>query len=137
MTLHGIMPTLRVDGFVAELIRHDDLFDECEDIGVMKRGYEFCITCTGSNLQYHRRGKTVFVVTQFEKRSYKPMIAGDEYTPIIILNADEKLQSVEVVEAVRADGPCVLVIFTIFNRHRKKRRNLSWIIRKSEKATVH
>ncbi len=138
MTLHGIMPTLRVDGFVAELIRHDDLFDECEDIGVMKRGYEFCITCTGSNLQYHRRGKTVFVVTQFTNRSHKPRIEGDPDSPIIILCADETLEYVEVDEATEEDNsPYVKITFTIFNTRRKTRRELTWNIHKAENVTMH
>lgn len=137
MPLVGIVPKTRVDGFISELLKHPDLFVACEDIGVIPYGYEIRVTCTGENARYGKKGAAVFVVTQFARPEHKAVVSGEASPPIIILDYHETLHNVEVLEVKQGRKHRILVVVTIYNKHRRKRRNLSWVIRTAEAVTVH
>lgn len=138
MQLHGIMPKTKVDGFIAELIRHQEpVFQNEHKLPLIDYCYEVSITCDGSNPQYTRKGRALFLVTQFSNDQYQSLITGDEYLPIIILDHHEVLEAINVVEAKSKMPHQVLVTFNVFNIHSKRRRTLAWAVRKSEKCALH
>ncbi len=140
MQLQGITPKTFVDGFIAELLKHNEsiVVNDHPDGALIAYCYEISVTCDGSNPRYSTKSCASVLVTQFATSNQGEGVeVGDEYLPLIILGHEESLGSIEVREGKTDGQQCALAIFSILNTKQSTRRTLAWIVRKSEALVLH